>query len=837
MALVDVHGKAGCAEDPQAPSRGEPVNDRVVLDRLEALQSATVELAMCDDEDRLYRRAIELAVGRLGFDRFSIWVGSEDGDVLAGTYGTDESGAVRRETDSRIPVSLDVVRRRLDAEGPWWVRDSGVPLGNQAGQAVGLGDLVRVGLWDGRRVVGCVYADNLLTGAPIDDEQCDLMALYATAIGHLRAKLRAEAASRATEEQFRRLFDEMPSGFAIIEFVRDAAGTPVDMVCVDANPALCAMLGLPRAGLVGRAATALGTNLREDWLGALHEVAATGVALRTDDYSPTLGIHLGIYAFRSPSCQVALILSDITERIRVERAILESESQLRALFSSAGAGIFQMSVDNKYLRVNQRWAEMLGYTAEELLALDPRVVTHPDDIARTGEAAGSLVEGRVGDYRMVKRYARKDGSVMWGEVSVSPIRDREGHVDSVIAVVIDVTERRWAEEERRELEARVQSAQRWESLAVLAGGVAHDFNNILQGILGNVGLALMQTPPSSPSYQYLTRLEEAAARAGDLANQMLAYSGRGRLEVRLLSLSRLVEGMLGLLQSSTPKGIRLALELARELPTVEGDETQLSQVVLNLVTNGAEAVGNGPGTVTLRTGAMDPADLGLDAVSVDADPPEGPCVYVEVEDTGCGMDTATRARMFEPFYTTKFTGRGLGLAAVLGIVKGHSGAIAVDSVPGRGTRIRVLLPIAHADPTEAPAAPTWAVAASRPARGGTVLVVDDEPYVLDVARLTLEQAGYTALTSDDREGAVELARANADRLRALVIDVTMPGPMSVDQVCETVHELCPDATLVLSSGYSEEDVTSRLRSSEIAAFLHKPYRPQQLIGVIEHASR
>ena len=274
--------------------------------------------------------------------------------------------------------------------------------------------------------------------------------------------------------------------------------------------------------------------------------------------------------------------------------------------------------------------------------------------------------------------------------------------------------------------------QKLESLGVLAGGIAHDFNNLLVGMLGHAGLALLETPPESPLRDRIQQIETCAVRAADLTNQMLAYSGKGRFLVQPTNLTDVVREMANLLRTAISKSARLDLRLAARLASISGDATQLRQVVMNPITNASDAIGERSGVITIETGMMQAtrADL-ASAYAAAVDP--GEYVYLEVRDTGCGMDTETQQRIFDPFFTTKFSGRGLGLAAVVGIVRGHTGAVTIQSAPRKGTTFRVLFPAcaAEAVPLSRPSSP------ARARRQARVLIVDDEPAVRAIARETL----------------------------------------------------------------------------------------------------
>lgn len=390
---------------------------------------------------------------------------------------------------------------------------------------------------------------------------------------------------------------------------------------------------------------------------------------------------------------------------------------------------------------------------------------------------------------------------------------------------IQMAERQRAEERRRRVEARMLQAQKLESLGVLAGGIAHDFNNLLVSVVVNASMALNELPPESPGRDNVQQIETAALRAADLARQLLAYSGRGQMVAEPLDLSVLVEEMAGLLEVSIPKNVAFRRQLAGDLPPTQADATQLRQVVMNLVTNAAEAMDHEGGLVTVRSGVLEVQRDYFNHTYVDDDLPEGRYVYLGVSDTGCGMDEETLTRIFDPFFSTKFSGRGLGLAAVLGIVRGHKGAIKVDSEPGQGTTFKVLFPCLE-EGQQAPVAKPEDVADWR--GSGTILLVDDEESVRFVVSTLLERLGFEVLTASDGLEAVEVFREHAEAIAAVLLDVTMPH-MDGHEAFRQMRAIRADAPVILSSGYAEDDAAELLDGQGPAGFIEKPYRPAALV--------
>ena len=365
------------------------------------------------------------------------------------------------------------------------------------------------------------------------------------------------------------------------------------------------------------------------------------------------------------------------------------------------------------------------------------------------------------------------------------------------------------EGERKEL-----VRQRMESLGLLAGGIAHDFNNLLVGILGNASLALVDA--RGPLREQLEEVEHAARRATDLANQLLAYSGKGRFVVGNVELNALCEETVHLLRSSLPARVQVRLVLEPGLPRVRADETQLRQVLMNLLLNAADAIGNAPGLLTVRTASASVSADELQACVLGGNAPPGRYVSIEVTDTGCGMDRATQARIFDPFFTTKFTGRGLGLAAVQGILTSHQGALAIRSEPGHGSTFHVFLP-----PTSVPGRTETGQVAGPGPRGCRILVVDDEELVRRSAKRMLEHLGFQVVEARGGEEALTVLRRAPD-VQAVLLDMTMPG-MDGAATFDALRSACPELPVVLMSGYDERETLARFPRQDLAGFLRKPF--------------
>jgi signal transduction histidine kinase/ActR/RegA family two-component response regulator len=434
---------------------------------------------------------------------------------------------------------------------------------------------------------------------------------------------------------------------------------------------------------------------------------------------------------------------------------------------------------------------------------------------------------------MAGRVEREPALVLRDEIDLRDGRTLEtaslplwtgGRVSGRVWRVRDVTEARRAE-------AALRHAQKLESLGVMSAGIAHDFNNLLVPILGNAKLLQDRLPPDPEAEAMLADVEAAAEQAGDLTRQLLAYAGKGAPEFRPVDPSAVARESVALAGVSVGRRVGVTCELLEEPPAVTGDPGQLRQVLVNLILNAVDAIGEAPGRVTVSTavevlGAREGRGL-RGAAPWRA----GRYVAMRVSDTGCGIDADLQERIFDPFFTTKFAGRGLGLAATLGIVRSHGGYLRVESAPGRGTEFTVFLPAGDGPAPRPPSAPA-AVAGDA---GVTVLVVDDEPGVLRVAERTLRQAGLRVFTAPDGAEAVRLYAERTANIDVVLLDVTMPGIGGVE-VYRKLREIDPGVKVVFSSGHPERELGDALAPGESAEFVQKPYDPADLVAVVREVA-
>jgi PAS domain S-box-containing protein len=509
------------------------------------------------------------------------------------------------------------------------------------------------------------------------------------------------------------------------------------------------------------------------------------------------------------------------ERLAADRRLSVSEERYRLLYAGITDAVMvhrlaEDGTPGRLIEVNDEACRRLGYTREELLRMNVTEFDDPDSVVD----ARPFVEALKGGCRVTfeQTHRARDGRKIPVEIRAQSFTlDGE---PAVIALVRDISDRKRVEMERREFEARMQQTQKLESLGVLAGGIAHDFNNILMTILGNADLALQDIPPESPARASLEDIGRASRRAADLCRQMLAYSGRGQMTLRPIDLSAVVDDLMHMLKVSVSKKAVLRCEVVRPLPPIEGDVTQIRQVIMNLVINASEAIGDRSGVIAVSTGAAECDSASLAATWFGEALPGGLYLYVEVSDTGCGIAPDQLPFIFDPFFTTKFAGRGLGLSAVLGIVRGHHAALTVRSQPGQGTTFRILFPAAAGAavdvPESCPLAGDW--------KGhGTLMVVDDEETVRVLGKRMLERSGFTVLTAADGREAVEIFKTRGAEIRGVLLDLTMPH-MDGAETFQALRALRPDLKVILSSGYTEQDISTRFAGLGLTGFIQKPYQ-------------
>ena len=514
------------------------------------------------------------------------------------------------------------------------------------------------------------------------------------------------------------------------------------------------------------------------------------------------------------------IATDVTAQYQTQQALLAE----RNLFTGGPVMVIRWRnspgwpVD--YLSPNAQ--DILGYPAEAFTSgqLDFQALIHPEDAPRIRQEGSLQRQQGTSHYKQEYRLRHADGTYRW-------IYDFTGAGGPLpdppyfLGYLLDITEQRQTQEVLRQ-------AQKLESLGLLAGGIAHDFNNLLTAVLGNLNLAQMHLPEASPAAVYLGRMEAAVLRATDLTKQMLAYSGRGHFQVKPQDLNQVVRDVTHLLEVSIPKKVRLRLNLEDGLPAIHADGTQVQQVIMNLVTNAADAIGDAEGIIQLTSGSafLEARELQVtyDTESLAA----GPYVLLEVTDTGCGMPPEVLARIFDPFFTTKVAGRGLGLSAMLGILRGHGAGLQIRSEVGRGSSFRLCFPASEGR-VDPPAQPPAEEAPEQ--LRGLILLVDDEPAILQTLASALQSFGLDVITAQDGQEALDRFRTSVPKPDMVLMDLTMPR-MDGREAFLAMQVLDPTIPVVLSSGYTAQDSMQTFGGEGPREFIQKPYQIQALRNMV-----
>jgi two-component system, cell cycle sensor histidine kinase and response regulator CckA len=638
-----------------------------------------------------------------------------------------------------------------------------------------------------------------------------------------------QRARQETEKSLQRysdLYDSAPVGYFTLT---------VDGAITAVNLSGATLFGVPRGQLIGqRFAQFVATGSRPAFLAFLDRTSGSSTKQACDLEIRPKGsgaLYVQIEAMAAGSrleCRFALI--DITGRRLMESQLLESESHYRLLTEEVSDVVWKTDREHRVTYISPadlrlrgfRADEVIGCTADEMMSDEgkrafSKIVRQRRDSELTGAPSGTLC------FEIQQRC--KNGTAIWTEIISTPERGADGAITGYHGISREITGRKQA----ARLTQQLMQAQKAESLGVLAGGVAHDFNNILMAIFGNADLALFHLDQDSPVAEHLRRGQQAAARAAGLTKQMLAYSGKGKFIIEELDLRRLLEDSLQLLASSVSKKAALRVNLPEQLPAVVADASQLSQVITNLVVNASEAIGEAGGMISIAAHALECSRSCLQEIWYAEGLAEGRYVCLEVADTGCGMDQETVARLFDPFFSTKFTGRGLGMSAVQGIVKGHKGVIRVVSEPGAGTTVQVLLPAGAA--TAAVHQPELTAAAADDWTGsGSVLIVDDEESVRGVGVAMLEALGFTPISARNGRQALSKFKANPGIVFVL-LDLTMPV-MDGEQCFRKLRQLDSGVKVIMASGYHEQEVTPKFAGEGMSGFLQKPYSLAELRSTV-----
>ena len=557
--------------------------------------------------------------------------------------------------------------------------------------------------------------------------------------------------------------------------------------------------------------------------------------LRAGKVVAILGVGNKPEPYTEEDLETVSYLSDVmwqfVEQKQVEEELLSSGKRYRTLYQNMMDAFVVVDMQGRIMECNESFSSMLGYSEEELRQLRYADATpakwHQLEMMIVKEQV--IPRGSSGLYE--KEYQRQDGTVIPVELRTFLIVNDQGQPEGMSAIVRDISERKWAEEERGRLQAQLNQAQKMESVGRLAGGVAHDFNNMLSVILGYAELALGKVNPSDPLYRHLQEIFNAGKRSAEITRQLLAFARKQTIAPKVLDLNKTVEGMLKMLRRLIGEDINLAWLPGAGLWPVKIDPSQMDQLLANLCVNARDAI-EGVGKVTIETGTVtfDQAYCN-DHVGF----PLGDFVLLTISDDGCGMDKEIIDKIFEPFFTTKEEGRGtgLGLATVYGIVKQNSGFINVYSEPGQGTTFNIYLPGHEGQTAEIQGEISMAIP---PGHGETILIVEDEMAILELSRTMLERLGYTVLTANTPAEAILLAKAHADEIHLLLTDVVMPE-MNGRELAEHLHTLYPRIETLFMSGYTTNVIAHRGILKEGVRFIHKPFSTKDLATKVHEALR
>ena len=503
------------------------------------------------------------------------------------------------------------------------------------------------------------------------------------------------------------------------------------------------------------------------------------------------------------------IVRDVTERKIMEAELVQTKKFLQNIFDSSIDGIISTDLEGNVLYSSSRAKDILGYEREE--PFGKKVYVHYENGVEDAKKIMKELKkkGELREYEM--RFKKKDGEWVDINLSGSYLKNEKGKVIGTLGIYRDISD-------KKRLEAQLQQAQKMEAIGTLAGGVAHNFNNLLMGIMGYTSLMLLGTDPDHPNHKRLKNIEKQVESGSKLTSQLLGYAREGRYEVNLISLNQLVEETSDTF-GMTKKEITVHQELSEKLYGIKADQGQIEQVLLNLYVNAADAMPGG-GDLFLKT--INVADKDITGKPYKVKP--GNYVLLTVKDTGVGMDKETKERIFEPFFTTKGLagGTGLGMASAYGIIKGHGGYVDVDSKIGEGTIFSICLPATEKMIKEKK------VLSDELVKGkGTILLVDDEEMVLDAGEETLKHLGYEVLLAEDGQEALELYKKNQNKIDMVLLDMIMPV-MGGGETFDRMKEINTNVKVLLSSGYSIEGEAKEILKRGCDAFIQKPFKPEQL---------
>ena len=624
---------------------------------------------------------------------------------------------------------------------------------------------------------------------------------------------KSEEALQQSEERFRQLFENMSNGVVIYE----ARNNGEDFVIKKLNRAGEKISRVKREEAIGRSVLEAFPGLKGmGLLEVFRKVWKTGkpehkpVSFYKDEGSAFWAEN---FVYKLPFGEVVAVYNDITERKEAEDALRESEQRFRRTFNEAPIGAAIVGLDTRILKANKELCRITGYSEKELTGLSVTDIVHSDHLEMLKKILNPLMLGELEHFQDDERIIHKDGQTVWVRVSIRMIFSSDKTPLYFLPMIQDLTNQKKAEKERTKLEARLQQAHKLEALATLAGGLAHQFNNALSAITANVDFIEMDLSGDKYITQLTRPIKSSALRMAQLTNQLLAYARGGKYHAETMSLSDFVRETLPLIEHTIDPGVRVETDLPTGIMSIEADFTQIRTILSAVLQNASEAL-EGRGSIRIST-----KNETFDAAYVELHPglKTGPYTCLIIEDNGKGMDEETLTRIFEPFFSTKFQGRGLSMAAVYGIVENHDGSISVESELGKGTSVRICFPAVEAR-AEAPETPKTALSKGYK----TILLIEDEEMIMDVGRRILQRIGYRVLEAGTGKEAINLARTFDGDIDLAVLDIILPD-MHGKIIYEYLMQLRPDLKVLICSGYALDGPAREIIDSGADGFIQKPF--------------
>jgi len=648
--------------------------------------------------------------------------------------------------------------------------------------------------------------------------------LYLLIFRHSRQLKSSEQFLREREEHYRSIFELAAVGVALID--------PRSGTIIQFNSKYCDITGYSAEEMVGKSFLDIthpddrqidSDNTASLLAGIIETFSREKRYIHRNGSIVWVNLTVSLQRFEEPNCLIAVV-EDITARKAAETALLLSEERYRKVVEDQTEIICRFTEDGTFTFVNDVYCRVFGKTRNELLGSRWAPGAFSDDVPIIEEKLRALSSSNP-VVVIENRVCTGSGAIRWMQFINRGFFNAEGRLIETQSVGRDISDRKNAEEDRLVLERQFQQAQKMESLGVLAGGVAHDFNNILTIILGHCHILRNEMDSGMTLEEHVQQIEAAGSRAVGLCRQMLMYAGQSSQVQARINLCQLVDGVVEMLSSAIKKSVTIELDLERDAPELTGDNVQIQQIVMNLIINAAEAIGDKSGTikVTLKKTVIQAERSDTDFMGNTI--PAGEYACLDVSDTGCGIDKDAEKRIFEPFYTTKATGRGLGMSAILGIVKLHDGALQLSSSPGIGTTIKIYFPL----PDKVCVIETSQSAGFVPSAraNGAVLLVDDEAALRVIGSALLKAMGFSAITAANGREALEIYSLHKNEVDLVLMDLNMPVMGGIDAY-RLLREMSPSIPVVICSGYSVEGIMEEIDSDEYAAVVQKPYKPDQL---------